>query len=333
MAVLGLAWLLVGPGTLAGQPGDDQRGSIEGLVAKFVDVQGVRTRYYDYGTGEPIVLVHGGGMGGASTANNFSRNIRGLAERFRVIALDRLTQGMTGYPKDDADLTRLGVTKHLYQFMQTLKLDQIHLVGHSSGGGIVINLAAEHPEIIKTLTVVTRSTPAEDGPRKFEVVLKKECPSEPLYVYRKCRLLLLGHTPETFSDEYAAADDYMGNLPKSVEGRRRMEAVMAARQGWLEGLDEAYAAKVQEKVSAGALNMPVLIFGGKQDPWAWSEKDAHAMMRGELRFFDQVGAKNPRVKLIVFNEAGHFLYREHPEQFNADLIDFIDFWSSHSASN
>jgi len=50
------------------------------------------------------------------------------------------------------------------------------------------------------------------------------------------------------------------------------------------------------------------------------------MMRGELGFFDIVGAKNSRVKLIVVNDAGHFPYREHPEQFNADLIQFIEFW-------
>ena len=57
--------------------------------------------------------------------------------------------------------------------------------------------------------------------------------------------------------------------------------------------------------------------------------DPHAMMRRELGFFDIVGAKNPRVKMVLINEAGHFPYREHPEQFNAHLVNFIDFWSTH----
>lgn len=43
----------------------------------------------------------------------------------------------------------------------------------------------------------------------------------------------------------------------------------------------------------------------------------------------EVGAKSERVKMIVINEGGHFMYREHPEQFNADLVQFIDFWKGH----
>ncbi len=42
-------------------------GELDGLQAKFVDVNGVSTRYFDYGEGEPIVLIHGGvgvGMAG-----------------------------------------------------------------------------------------------------------------------------------------------------------------------------------------------------------------------------------------------------------------------------
>ena len=32
-------------------------GEIDGLTAKFIDVNGIRTRYYDYGEGEPIPLT------------------------------------------------------------------------------------------------------------------------------------------------------------------------------------------------------------------------------------------------------------------------------------
>ncbi|MEW5982604.1 MAG: alpha/beta hydrolase [Acidobacteriota bacterium] len=327
VVVFGVSTLLAGSGTASGQAAGDQGGSIDALVSKFVDVGGVQTRYYDYGAGEPIVLVHGGSMGGASTANNFSRNIPGLAKRFRVIALDRITQGMTGNPKADEDYTNRGVVKHLHQFILTMKLGQIHLVGHSSGGSIVTNLAAEHPEIIRTLTVVTRGAPNEDGPRKFAAILAKCPPDTASYEHRKCRLLALGHTPETFSGNYADIDEYMGNLPKSVEGRRRMAAINARRPGWLAELNSAYRDEIEEKLRAGILQMPILIYGAKQDTLAWSEQHPHAMMKGELSFFDLVGAKNQKVELVIINEAGHFPYREHPAQFNADLMQFIDFWT------
>jgi pimeloyl-ACP methyl ester carboxylesterase len=77
------------------------------------------------------------------------------------------------------------------------------------------------------------------------------------------------------------------------------------------------------------LRVPVLIYAAKQDTLTWDADAPNAMMRGELGFFDIVGAKNPRVKMIVVNEAGHFPYREHPERFGADVTHFIEFWNSH----
>lgn len=103
----------------------------------------------------------------------------------------------------------------------------------------------------------------------------------------------------------------------------------AARPGWADQQNSAYREQAWSKARNGILKMPILIYAAKQDTLGWDADDPHSMMRGELGFFDLVGAKNPRVKMVVVNEAGHFPYREHPEQFNADLMHFIDFWNSH----
>src|SRR5580692_12018272 len=55
----------------------NQDGSIAGLHAKFIDVQGVKSRYYEMGEGEPLVLVHGEGWSGHSSANTWSKNLPG----------------------------------------------------------------------------------------------------------------------------------------------------------------------------------------------------------------------------------------------------------------
>jgi pimeloyl-ACP methyl ester carboxylesterase len=331
LIALGLA-LLLAPASQDGQVGPN--GEIDGLAAKFVDVNGIRTRYYDYGTGEVVLLIHGGMITGASTANNWSLNIPGLAKRFRVIAVDRLAQGMTGNPVDDADFTNQAVADHIVQFIDTLKLGAVHLVGHSAGGGTAFYVAADHPEIVKSLTVISAGPqmPASgDQPTKFEAALAKCPPDVNSYEHLKCRLLALGHTPQTFPPHYEKADDFMGNLPKSVEGRKRMAAMRARQPEWPNKMNEAYRQRAWQKARAGALQMPILIFTGKQDTLSWDAADSHAMMRRELGFFDIVGARNRRVTLVVINEAGHFPYREHPEQFNAELSQFIEFWRNHPA--
>lgn len=326
--ILGCGCLLSVAGAATGQATAPAAASVNGLEARLVDVQGVQTRYYDYGEGEPIVMVHGGGMGGASTANNFSRNIPGLAKRFRVIAVDRLAQGMTGNPKDDADFTTRGAVEHLYQFIQTLQLGQVHLVGHSSGGGVVMAMAVEHPDLVRTLTLAAYGAGLStgDGPRMFDAILAK-CPPDPTsYEHRKCRLLALGQSEGTFPDDYAAADEYMGRLSKSAATRRRMDRRRAARAGWPDEENEEYRKQTLEKARDGALQMPILLFAGKQDTLGWDADDPHSMQRRQMGLFDILGTRNPRVKLIIVNEAGHFPYREHPDEFNASLTHFIDFW-------
>jgi len=304
--------------------------SVDGLQAKFIDVEEVTTRYYDYGQGEPILMVHGGSMGGASTANNFSRNIPGLSNQFRVIAVDRLAQGMTGNPIEDADFTNQGATRHMYQFIKSMNLEGLHLVGHSSGGGIMFYLALEHPEIVKTLTIISVGPQMpKRGSTKFDKLLEECPPDRTTYEHRKCRLLALGHTPETFPPDYEAADEYMGNLPKSVETRKRMDAMRAIKPGWPDEENKTYRAQAWEKARNGGLQMPILIFCGKQDTLSWGADEPHAMMTGELNFFDLLSTKNRNVKMVIINQAGHFPYREHPEVVNADLIHFIKYWNEH----
>jgi pimeloyl-ACP methyl ester carboxylesterase len=308
-------------------------GEVDGLSAKFFDVNGVRTRAYDYGTGEAVVMVHGGAIGGASTANNFARNIPGLSERFRVLAVDKLSAGLTDNPQDDGDLNVQGQVDHMYQFIRMLDVGPVHLVGHSSGGAVAFYLATQHPEVVKTLTILTvgPSMPRLGERRTKFQSLVEECPPPPGYDYWHCRLRVLGHVPETFPDEFMAADQWMADQPKSLETRSRLDALRAAGNPGPTYRDLNPAAF--EKARAGVLTMPIMIYGGKQDTLDWFADDPHSMMEAELHFFDIVGAQNPRVKFVILNEAGHFPYREHPEQFNADLMHFIDFWNANPTAS
>jgi 2-hydroxy-6-oxo-6-(2'-carboxyphenyl)-hexa-2,4-dienoate hydrolase len=300
-------------------------GAIGGLPVKFVDVNGVKTRYYDVGQGEPMVLIHGGMTAGSSTANVWSRNIPGLAKGFHVYAVDRLGSGLTGNPLTDADYATPGQVAHVFQFIQTLKLGKIHLVGHSAGGAVAFYLAIQHPDIIKTLTIVGQgpeNPPAADGPSRLDL---SKCPDQNVYEGLKCRVEMLAWLPTTFDPEYWEADASMAMQPKSREARAKVVAL--TNDAW-RAQATAYRQLAWDKVkNDGALQMPVMLYGGKQDVLDWGQKDPTAQMRGELGLFDIIGAKNPNVKMVILNQAGHFPYREYPDQFNQDLIGFIDHWN------
>src|SRR4051812_18355294 len=92
-------------GRAAGPPAE---ANIGGFEAKYIDAGGIRTRFYDVGSGEPMVLVHGLGFGGTSSANTWSLNLGGLGARFHVYAPDKLASGLTDNPRSDDDLNIRG---------------------------------------------------------------------------------------------------------------------------------------------------------------------------------------------------------------------------------
>ena len=129
--------------------------------ARFVDVEGVRTRYFERGSGETVVLVHGGAFGsttGACSADDWDLNFDGLAKWFRVFAIDKLGQGYTDNPRTDDDYTMHAAVQHAYATLRALGIEGAHLVGHSRGGYLVCRLTVEHPELVKSCTIVDSNT-------------------------------------------------------------------------------------------------------------------------------------------------------------------------------
>src|SRR5262249_61585597 len=66
------------------------------------------------------------------------------------------------------------------------------------------------------------------------------------------------------------------------------------------------------------LQAPTLLYWGKNDP--------SAILAVGLALFDMIAEKNPRARMLIVNNAGHFHYREHPEEFARNVINFATAW-------
>ena len=112
-----------------------------------IDIDGLAVFYETEGDGEPVVLLHGGLADNSTWAGQFS----GLSPHRRVVAPERQAHGHT--PDRPGPLTWSGMTDQTVKFLVAQGLGPVDLVGWSDGGMVGTLIAAEHPELVRTLTV------------------------------------------------------------------------------------------------------------------------------------------------------------------------------------
>jgi pimeloyl-ACP methyl ester carboxylesterase len=110
--------------------------------------QGV-IRYREYGSGEPIVFVHGLLVNG----NLWRKVVPPLSKEFRCIIPDWPLGSHSAPMNSDADLTPIGVAKIISDFLSKLDLSNVTLVGNDTGGALCQIVITEHPEKISRLVL------------------------------------------------------------------------------------------------------------------------------------------------------------------------------------
>lgn len=285
--------------------------------ANVIDVDGVATSYHEAGSGQPIVFIYGGNFGSAESAPSthaWNLNFVPLAQRFRVIAFDKIGQGFSGNPLRDEDYTMAAVVRHTARFIETLKLPPVHVVGHSRGGFAGIRLALDYPHLVRSLTIVSSGTLS---PRvgTNDVALAR-CPHPP-FTRESARWVYQHYcfNPDTVTEEWIDRVYEVLQLPKYRDTVKKMVEEQLSSRVFLPELAKQKRETLQW-VREGRLQRPTQIVFGANDPTVATE--------GAFDLFEMIGAHQRKTEVHIFNQAGHFSYREHPERFNALLSDFVD---------
>jgi pimeloyl-ACP methyl ester carboxylesterase len=119
-------------------------------------VNGVNYYYAVYGTGEPLLLLHGG----LGQIEMFGPNLTKLAQSRQVIGVDLQGHGRT--PLGNREINPVDMGNDMAGVLKKLGYDKVDVLGYSLGGGVAFQFAAQHPEMVRRLVLV--STPfAQDG--------------------------------------------------------------------------------------------------------------------------------------------------------------------------
>jgi 2-hydroxy-6-oxo-6-(2'-carboxyphenyl)-hexa-2,4-dienoate hydrolase len=283
---------------------------------QFITLDGVRTRYFEAGKGDDLVLIHGGKYGTFYSAYHWSLNFEELSKHFHVYAFDKLGMGDTDNPKSDADYTMAAVIEHAWAFVRTLGIKNATLAGHSRGALPAARIAVDHPELVKALIIFDSNTlPAEDASMSYDFYTKLEVGAPPIpdreFILREP--LANSYSHEHITEDFIAEMLRIGRLPRTIEARRKMEHFLEA----------VFLPSMREKkyetlklIEAGGLKAPTLII--------WGVNDQSSPMKLGIDLLKVIGSVVPRTEFHAFNHAGHYVFREHAEKVNQVITSFVN---------
>ena len=128
-----------------------QERAATGPETGYAPVNGLSLYYEIHGSGEPLMLLHGGAVGIVM----FGTNVAELAKNRKVIAVELQGHGRT------ADINRPlsfeAMADDIAGLMKYLGIEKADVLGYSLGGGVALQTTFRHPESVRKLVVV--STP------------------------------------------------------------------------------------------------------------------------------------------------------------------------------
>ena len=115
----------------------------------YADVNGVHLYHEIHGAGRPLVLLHGG----LGSGEMFGPVLPTLSAEHQVILPDLQGHGRTADLDRPLDIRLMA--DDIAGLIRHLELDRADVVGYSLGGGVALQLAVRHPELVRRLVVVS----------------------------------------------------------------------------------------------------------------------------------------------------------------------------------
>lgn len=254
-----------------------------------IDVGGIAINVRQWGSGDPVVLIHGLGMSG----DLWLHQVRPFSARYHVIAIDLRGFGRSDRPRGVGMYSIDNFAADIAGVIRALDLDPVHYVGTSMGGYFGIALGLSAPELCRSLTLchtACRSSIADDVLKARTAALNNQS----LDTYAKlvaAQALAQPADPivTEWLEERVASNDREVYTQVLTEGLRNFDASDAVK----------------------SIELPTLALIGEHDRIIPPERGREL---AEL-----IG----NADLIEIAEVGHLSYMEKPDAFNHAVLNFL----------
>jgi pimeloyl-ACP methyl ester carboxylesterase len=119
------------------------------LKTTYAPVNGLNLYYETHGTGEPLILLHGG----LGATEMFGEILPLLSNTRRVIAADLQAHGRTA--DIDRPLSLEAMADDIAALIRHLGIEKADVMGYSLGGGVALRTAIQHPGVVRKLVLVS----------------------------------------------------------------------------------------------------------------------------------------------------------------------------------
>jgi pimeloyl-ACP methyl ester carboxylesterase len=272
-------------------------------VRRSVQTASGRISYVERGRGPVALFVHGVLLNG----HLWRCQLEELSDIRCCIAVDLLAHGETEIAPDQ-DVSVTANAEMLKQFLDSLKINQVDLVGNDSGGGIAQIFAALNPERVRSFTLTDCDTHDNWPPEAFKPFLTMaangglrgtlEAMLADKSVYRTPQALGPAYEhPEQLSDE--SIETYLRPFIRSEQRLRDLQRFLAA-------FDKKHTLAIEARLKT--LKAPTLIVWGTDDVYfdvKWSHWLAETIPGTKRR--------------VEFKGARIFFPEERWKEFNQEL--------------
>ena len=263
--------------------------------------------YQKEGKGKQVLIfVHGL----SSNSDAWYRNIESLKKDFTCIAVD--LPGFGKSYKNADEFTATYFAEILKEFADKLKLQKFTLVGHSMGGQASIRFAAKYPEKLDKLILI-----APAGIEEFN-----EFEGNAMKMVMNPKMIMA-------TSEEQIERNYVLNFYKMPTEAQQM---IQDRKNIVNASDfEAHAIAIQKSVSGmlddkvkddlSKIKTPTLILFAKNDMLIPNKYLHPTLTIDALSKTAQESVKSSKV--VMIDEAGHFLQFEKPNEVNKEIKEFM----------
>jgi 2-hydroxy-6-oxonona-2,4-dienedioate hydrolase len=270
----------------------------------FPVVAGVRTRVLAAGSGPVLLLLHGTG----GHLETYQRNIRALAEHFRVLVPDMIGHGYTDRPARTYTLDTYA--DHMFALLEHLRIDRFHASGESVGGCVAAWMALREPARVSALVLNTGilERPSQKGLQQLadlEQRTRRLSDELSLESVRR-RLEWLVHDRNQMTDEMVQIRYDIYAQPGMVaDVQKIMHAVLQMNRGPYGGVD------YMDRDRLRAIQCPTLVL--------WSDHNPGKPYQHVKPAIDLI----PAVKSVLIDNAAHWPQFERPDAVNRHMVEFL----------